>query len=59
MGQEWSDVAHLGLLITSRGPQSGLEPVDLVLERKRSSRRAFKEGLSAVPEAHSMHSGII
>ena len=24
MGQEWSDAAHLGLLITNRGPEYGL-----------------------------------
>ena len=52
-------MAHLGLLITNRGPGSAREPVGLVLESKRSSRRTVKEGLRAVPKSHSMHSGII
>ena len=58
-GQEWSDVAHLELLTTNRWPESGWGPVGLAPERKRSSRRVFKEGLGAVPESHAMHSGII
>ena len=52
-------MAHLELLTTNRWQESGWRPVGLAPECKRSSRRAFKEGLGAVPESHAMHLGII